>query len=59
MRSTLSRTWRGETRPHLIKCIEQQLPTPEEERELVEYMNMLTVQHAPPTRDIIADPRRR
>jgi predicted regulator of amino acid metabolism with ACT domain len=54
-RSTLSQHHRGVTRTMQEKAIAQQLLTPLEELELVTYIDQLTVQHLPPTREIIAN----
>ena len=54
-RSTLSRHHRGVTRTIQEKAIAQQLLTPPEELELVTYIDQLTVQHLPPTREMIAN----
>ncbi len=49
----MTRTHRGETVPHKQKIIEQQLLTPEEELELVAYIDELTEQHLPPTHEMV------
>jgi hypothetical protein len=53
VRSTLTRTYRGETQPHATKIINQQHLTPQEEAELVAYIDELTEHHLPPTRKMI------
>jgi hypothetical protein len=55
VRSTLTRTWRGETRSRKEQAIGQQKLTPEQEEELVKYIEELTGRHIPPTRDMIAN----
>jgi transposase-like protein len=55
VRSTLTRTWRGETRPHQEKVLTQQKLTPQQEEELVKYIEQLTARHIPPTREMIAN----
>jgi hypothetical protein len=54
-RSTLSRHHRGVTRTMQGKAIAQQLLTPLEELELVTYIDQLTVQPMPPSREMIAN----
>ena len=53
VRSTLTRTWRGETRPHQEKVLAQQKLTLQQEEELVKYIEELTARHIPPTREMI------
>jgi hypothetical protein len=55
VRSTLTRTWRGETRPHQEKVLAQQKLTQQQEEELVTYIEELTARHIPPTRQMIAN----
>jgi len=55
VRSTLTRTWRGETRPHQEKILAQQKLTQQQEEELVKYIEELTARHIPPTREMIAN----
>ncbi|KAF1933101.1 uncharacterized protein M421DRAFT_53001, partial [Didymella exigua CBS 183.55] len=55
VRSTLTRTWRGETRPHKEKVLAQQKLTLQQEEELVRYIEELTARHIPPTREMIAN----
>ena len=54
-RSTLSRHHRGVVGTMKDKAINQQLLTPPEELELVTYIDRLTVEHLPPTREMIAN----
>jgi hypothetical protein len=55
VRSTLTRTWRGETRSREEQAIAQQKLTPQQEEELVQYIEELTARHIPPTREMIAN----
>ncbi|KAF2733216.1 hypothetical protein EJ04DRAFT_495753, partial [Polyplosphaeria fusca] len=55
VRSTLTRTWRGETRSREEQAIAQQKLTPQQEEELVTYIEELTARHIPPTREMIAN----
>jgi hypothetical protein len=55
VRSTLTRTWRGETRSREEQAIAQQKLTPQQEKELVKYIDELTARHIPPTREMIAN----
>jgi hypothetical protein len=55
VRSTLTRTWRGETRSREEQAIAQQKLTPQQEDELVKYIEQLTSRHIPPTREMIAN----
>ncbi|KAJ8119122.1 hypothetical protein OPT61_g4 [Boeremia exigua] len=48
-----ARDIRRETRPHKEKVIAQQKLTLQQEEELVTYIEELTAQHIPPTREII------
>jgi hypothetical protein len=41
---TLTRTYRGETQPHATKIINQQHLTPQEEAELVAYIDLTLLQ---------------
>ena len=52
-RSTLTRRAEGETVSREDKAIAQQKLTPQQEDELVTYIEGLTVRHLPPTRTII------
>jgi hypothetical protein len=52
-RSTLSRNHRGVSGPAEVKNTNQQHLTPHEEAELVAYIDKLTEQHLPPTREMI------
>ena len=53
VRLTLTRTWRGETRPRKEKAIAQQKLTPQQETELTKYIEELTARRIPPTREMI------
>ncbi|KAF1922585.1 uncharacterized protein M421DRAFT_426783, partial [Didymella exigua CBS 183.55] len=55
VQSTLTRTWRGETRLHKEKVLAQQKLTLQQEEELVRYIEELTARHIPPTREMIAN----
>ena len=52
-RSTLTRRAEGKTVSHKDKIIAQQKLTPQQEDELVTYIEGLTVRHLPPTRTMI------
>jgi hypothetical protein len=51
--STLTRRAEGETVSREDKAIARQKPTPQQEDELVTYIEGLTVRHLPPTRTMI------
>lgn len=53
LRSTLSQRHRAETQPHTAKAVSQQRLTPQQEQELVKYIEGLTERHLPPTRGTI------
>jgi hypothetical protein len=53
VRSTLTRTWRGETRSRKEQAIAQQKLTLQQEEELVVYVKELTACYIPPTREMI------
>ncbi|KAF1923994.1 uncharacterized protein M421DRAFT_404224, partial [Didymella exigua CBS 183.55] len=53
VRSTLTRTWRGETQPREAENTARQKLTPQQEEELVTYIEELTARHIPPTREMI------
>ncbi|KAF2632885.1 hypothetical protein BU25DRAFT_329298, partial [Macroventuria anomochaeta] len=55
VRSTLSRKYRHETRSREEKAIAQQKLTPQQEDELVKYIEELTARRLPPTREMIAN----
>ena len=48
-RSTLSRRFRGVTYSHVVKCQNQGLLSPAQEKSLVQYINKLTETGIPPT----------
>ena len=52
---TLTRTWRGQTRSREAESIARQKLTPQQEKELVKYIEELTARHIPPTRGMIAN----
>ena len=52
-RSTLSRRHRAKTQPRAAKAVNQQRLTPQQELELVKYIEGLTERHLPPTREMI------
>lgn len=52
-RSTLSRRHRVVTTSHAAKSSHQQSLSPQQERELVRYIEGLTERHIPPTREMI------
>ena len=52
-RSTLTRRHKAETKSHASKIINQQKLTPQQEAELVRYIEELTARHLPPTREMI------
>jgi len=52
-RSTLSRRHRAVTQSHASKITNQQKLTPQQEAELVKYIEGLTARHLPPTREMI------
>ncbi|PVH92563.1 hypothetical protein DM02DRAFT_478141, partial [Periconia macrospinosa] len=52
-RSTLSRRWRGVTHSRAQQYQNQQLLTPVQEQELVQYIDKLTGRGLPPTRSMI------
>jgi hypothetical protein len=53
VRSTLTRTYRRETRSQEEKAVAQQKLTPQQEAELVKYIEELTARRIPPTREMI------
>jgi len=53
VRSTLTRTWRGETCPRKEKAIAQQKLTLQQEKELVKYIKELSGCRLLPTRELI------
>jgi hypothetical protein len=53
VRSTLTRKWRGETRSREAESIARQKLTPQQEEELVQYIEELTARYIPPTREMI------
>jgi len=53
VRSTLTRKWRGETRSREEQAVAQQKLTPQQEAELVKYIEELTARRIPPTREMI------
>ena len=53
VRSTLTRKWRGETRSRDEQAVAQQKLTPQQEAELVKYIEELTARRIPPTREMI------
>jgi hypothetical protein len=53
VRSTLTRTYRRETRSREEQAIAQQKLTPQQEAELVKYIEELTGRRIPPTREMI------
>ena len=53
VRSTLSRKHRGETRSRKEVSTSQRNLQPHEEAELVQYIDELTKQHLPPTREMV------
>ena len=53
VRSTLTRRYRHETESRASKHIKQQALTPHEEADLVDYIEELTRQYLPPTREMI------
>jgi hypothetical protein len=55
VRSTLTRTWRGETRSRKEQAIAQQKLTLQQEEELVKYIEELTARHIPPAREMVAN----
>ena len=55
VRSTLSRRYRRETQSREEQAIAQQKLTPQQEEELVRYIEELTGRHIPPTREMIAN----
>jgi hypothetical protein len=55
VRSTLSRQHRAITQSATTKTINQQKLTPQQEEELVKYIEELTARHIPPTREMIAN----
>jgi hypothetical protein len=55
VRSTLTRTYQRKTQSRKEKAIAQQKLTPQQEEELVKYIEGLTARHIPPTREIIAN----
>ena len=55
VRSTLTRTWRGQTRSQEEESIARQKLTPQQKAELVKSIEELTARHIPPTREMIAN----
>jgi hypothetical protein len=55
VQSTLSRQHRAITQSVAIKNINQQKLTPQQEAELVKYIEELTGRHIPPTQEMIAN----
>jgi hypothetical protein len=55
VRSTLTRRYRRETQSREEQAIAQQKLTPQQEEELVKYIEELTARHIPPTREMIAN----
>ena len=53
VRSTLTRTYRRETRSQEEKAVAQQKLTPQQEAELVKYIEELTARRIPPAREMI------
>ena len=53
VRSTLTRKWRGETRSVKDAHLAQQNLSPQEEAELIKYIERLTADHLPPTREMV------
>ena len=53
VRSTLTRTYRRETRSRQEQAVAQQKLTPQQEVELVKYIEELTSRRIPPTQEII------
>ena len=53
--STLRRRHLAETRPRKLKHLHQQLLTPEQEQELIKWINEETQGHQPPGRSLVAD----
>ncbi|KAF1966861.1 hypothetical protein BU23DRAFT_485280 [Bimuria novae-zelandiae CBS 107.79] len=52
-RSTLMRRHHATTQPHALKIINQQKLAPQQEAELVKYIEGLTARHLPPIREMI------
>ena len=52
-RSTVSRNDRGITLPRAIADEERRKVSPQQERELCEYIEALTARHLPPTRQMV------
>jgi hypothetical protein len=52
-RTTLARRHKRVQAPQATKDANQQKLTPEQEKELVKYIEELTARHIPPTREII------
>lgn len=52
-RSTLTRRHKAITQSHATKIINQQKLTPQQEAELVQYIEGLTARRLPPTREMI------
>ena len=52
-RSTVSRNDRGVTLPRAIADAERWKLSPQQERELCEYIEVLTARHLPPTRQMV------
>ena len=55
VRSTLTRRYRRETQSREEQAIAQQKLTPQQEEELVKYIEELTARYIPPTREMIAN----
>src|SRR3954468_21093073 len=53
VRSTLTRRHQAVTQPRADKAINQQKLNPQQEQELVKYIEGLTARHLPPTREMI------
>lgn len=53
MRSTLTRRVRHETEPHATKILKQRRLTSQEEEDLVSYIEELTREYIPPTREMV------
>jgi hypothetical protein len=55
VRSTLTRRYRAQTRSQKEQALSQQKLTPQQEEELVQYIEELSARHIPPTREMIAN----
>lgn len=53
VRSTLTRRHQGVTQPYAAKATKQQKLNPQQEQELVEYIEGLSRQRIPPTREMV------